>query len=135
MTIPEAEPHVQALEAHLEAELSGLALVGVGEAPEGDPPLVVLYPDPGDVRAARLCGRRESITIHVMAHAIGTGWEQATWLGDKTRAAVFAGFAVEGRKVYRPAQTLEPPPLTRDDDINPPLYLQVTEYEIRSDPA
>lgn len=135
MTYPEAEPHVRAYETHLESALTGEVLIGVGVAPDGDYPHGVLYPDPGDVQSARLCGSRERITIRVMVHAIGTGPEQSSWASDRVRAATFDGFTVEGRKVYRPVQTLAPPPMQRDDDLVPPLYLQVTEYEIRSDPA
>lgn len=134
--IPEAEPHVRALKARLVAGLPASVKVGVGQAPAGVPPLVVLYPDPGDVHSARLVGRWERITLFVTVHAIGTGPEQAWWAMDRARAVILAAPpVVAARHVHRPTQMPGSPPITRDDDVSPPLFLAVAEFELRSDPA
>lgn len=133
--VPEAEPHIRALTAHLGTVLAGAALVDVGEASDGDLPYIVLYPDPGEVTSTRLVDARSRITLHVIVHAIGTGPEQASWVMDRVRAAMFAGFTVDGRVVHRPVQTLGPQPMQRDDSGAVTLFYQVAEFEVSSDPA
>lgn len=134
--IPETEPHVRAVRQHLDDTLPANVTVTVGGAPTGvAAPLVVLYPDPGDVARARISGKR-SLTLRVFVHAVGAGPEQALWVGDQARKALLGTPpAVPGRTVYPLAQTLGGMPLSRDDDVQPPLFVQVTEYEMRSDPA
>lgn len=135
--LPEAEPHVLALLALLATGLPPSITAAVGRAPlESAPPYVVLYPDAGDVVSARLAERHRRITVHVIVHAIGSGPEQAVWAGDKARAVLLGPApAVAGRHTYPLVQTPGMPPLSRDDDVSPPLYMAVTEYEMRSDPA
>lgn len=135
--VPGAESHVRALDAKLKTELPASVGVGLGRAPQGrPPPYVVQYPDPGDVQAARLDGQRQHITLHIIVHAIGVGPEQASWCADHARLVLLgAPPVVAGRKVHRLTQDPAPPPMSRDDDVSPPLYLQVVEYELRSDPA
>ena len=132
---PGAEPHIRAMQALLDVNLppSISVTVGVGVGPL---PRVVMYPDPGDVQAARLDGQREHLEMHVLLHAVGVGPEQATWASDRARE-VLLGVppVVPGRRVHRLTQTMAPPPIVRDDDVNPPLFLQVTEYRLVSDPS
>jgi hypothetical protein len=110
--------------------------VTVGVAGTGTPPRIVLYPDPGDVQAARLDGQRQHLTLHILVHAIGAGPEQATWCADQARGVLLADPPlVPDRTVRRLVQTVAPPPMIRDDDVSPPLYLQVTEYRLESEPA
>ena len=135
--IPGAEPHIRAVDARLKAGLPASVGVGLGRAPAGvSPPFIVQYPDPGDVQAARLNGERAHLEMHIMVHAVGVGPEQATWAGDRAREVLLgAPPAVPGRRVHRLTQTMAPPPIVRDDDVNPVLYVQVTEYRLTSDPA
>ncbi len=134
---PTAEPHVRAVLEQLHAGVPAQLTVSLGKAPtDTAPPYVVLYPDAGDVSAARLCGDRDRIVVHLMLHAIGTGPEQASWAADQARTVLLGQPpTVAGRRVYRLTQVLGSAPLTRDDDINPALYLQPAEYRLLSDPA
>lgn len=137
MTAPSAYDHVIALRDHLVAQLGAEIPVGIGVAPvDQAPPYLALYPDPGDASFSTLGGERNNITLHVMVHAVGAGSEQAIWAGDKARAALLDHpLTVAGRHMRRISQELSPPPLNRDDAVEPPVYLQVTEYIIRSEPA
>lgn len=137
MTAPSALDHVTAMKAHLVAQLGAGVPVGIGQAPAGvAAPYVVLYPDPGEVGAITLGGERHTITLHVFVHAVGSGPEQALWAGDKVRTALLdQSFTVPGRRLRRIDQELAPPPLNRDDDVQPPLFLQVAEYSLHSEPA
>lgn len=134
----EGEPHVRALVDAVRAALQPFNVpVELGVAPAGDHPsgVVVLYPDPGDVEAARLCGDRSSAVIHIGVHAIGTGPEQALWAADKARTAMLGDPpAVEGRRTHRMTQS-DAGALDRDGTVQPPLYVQASEYRWFSQPA
>lgn len=132
MTIPLAEPHVTAVWEQLQADLT--IPVGLAEAPVGVP-CVAIYPDAGDVAQARLCGDRSSMTIRFTVHGIGSGPQQAAWAQDQVRLSLLGTVpAVAGRKVSKFVQEYAPPVL-RDDDVKPTLYVQAAEYRLFSQPA
>ncbi len=135
--LPGVEPHVRAIDVTLKAGLPAAIGVGLGRAPTDQAlPYAVHYPDPGDVQAARLDGQRQHLTLHFIVHAIGVGPEQANWVADRVRDVLLnTALTVPGRRLYRVTQDAAPPPMSRDDDVTPPLYVQTLEFQLRSDPA
>lgn len=136
MSIPEAEPHVRAVVAKLKAEVPASLGVALGVGPAANPPYLAVYPDPGDVEDAFLCGDRSKLTIHFMLHAVGAGPEQAAWALDKARAAMLGDPpTVSGRRIHRMSQTLGAVPITRDESTQPPLYIALAEFRLVSQAA
>ncbi|MEU7814129.1 hypothetical protein [Pseudonocardia sp. NPDC049154] len=136
MSIPEAEPHVSAVIAKLKAGVPTTLGVALGVGPAANPPYLAIYPDPGDVEDARLCGDRSKLTIHFMVHAVGAGPEQATWALDKARAVLLGDPpTVSGRRTHRMSQTLGAVPVTRDETTQPPLYIALAEFRLVSQAA
>jgi hypothetical protein len=134
VVVAEVEPHVRAT---LEMVRDRVTFpVGLSVAPDGtEAPYLVAHPDPGDVEAARLCGRRSRITVYTIWHAVGSGPEQALWVADRARVALLGDPPVlTGRKVYRLVQEGSEP-VRRDNTVQPPLYLAVFETGMFSDPA
>lgn len=135
--IPESEPHVRAVWEKTTADLEAWGIaVGLGEAPAGVIPCVVLYPDAGDVAAARLCGQRSDLQIGFILHGIGDGPQQAIWAHDKARQSLLGDPpSVTGRVLARMTQDFSAPML-RDDDVKPgPLYVQTSGYRLSSQAA
>lgn len=125
-------PHAEAVLDHLNGDPDITAYLGERD---GDPPCVVLYPDPGMDETSSLIPNQD-VVVFIPLHAIGVGPEQALWLMDKVRARLTrATPAVSGRSVHPMWQEQGPSPLQRDDDIQPPLYTSFAEYGIRSSPA
>lgn len=133
MSTPEAEPHVRAVIAKLRAELPAGIGVALGVGPARNPPYVAVYPDLGDIEQAFLVGDRSRLVIHFFLHAVGKGPEQALWAADKARLVLLGTPpAVAGRLTQRMTQTLGSRPLTRDETVQPPLYLAMAEYRLMS---
>lgn len=125
-------PHAEAVLDYLNGDPDIAAYLGKRD---GDPPCVVLYPDPGMDETSSLIPNQD-VVVFIPLHAIGVGPEQALWLMDKVRARLTrATPAVSGRSVHPMWQEQGPSPLHRDDDIQPPLYTSFAEYGIRSSPA
>ncbi|GAY07503.1 hypothetical protein [Pseudonocardia sp. N23] len=136
MTIPEAEPHVAAVLAMLQAGTPANLGVALGVGPSVNPPYVALYPDPGDVEQARLSGDRSLITISFLLHCIGAGPEQALWALDKARAVMLGDPpTVAGRRTHRMTQTYGSRELDRDDGIQPALFIAMAEFRLMSQQA
>lgn len=135
MTAPSVEPHVTAVLDALHAGLPANLPASLGVAPNVPVPYVVLFPDPGDVSQARLCGDRSQLWLRLAVMAIGAGPKQALWASDRVREVMLGSPPpVAGRVTHRMRQvggdTLE-----RDDDRQPPLYMQLTEYVLLSQPG
>jgi len=125
-------PHAQAVLDYLNADPDITAYLG---SRDGDPPCVVLYPDPGADETSSLIPNQD-VVVFIPLHAVGVGPEQALWVMDKVRARLsFAKPTVTGRNVHPMWQEQAPTPLQRDDDVQPPLFTSFAEYGIRSSPA
>lgn len=135
--IPGSEPHVAALLEQMRAETPDSLIVELGVAPAapGDKqPYAVMYPDGGQVRAARLDGGRRHIEISFLMHAVGQGPEQALWVTDHIRRAALSKIpVVEGRSVRPVYQDGYPSPLMRDWNSQPPRFNQIIELILCSD--
>jgi hypothetical protein len=129
VTAPEVLPHVDAVQAALTA--AGLA-VGLGGAPvPAVDRYVALYPDAGQFVTESLADRRTDFVGMVQATCVGPTAEQALWVADKVRSALASVLTVDGRVVWRPEE-LGGPPVSRDDDVTPPLFYVPIQFQIRS---
>ncbi|MFJ2863682.1 hypothetical protein [Kitasatospora sp. NPDC087314] len=135
MTTPATLPHITAVQAALAA--AGLT-VYLGGAPAGPAPLpkayVVLYPGPGASGAASIADDRTVLDLLLQVTCVATTPDGALGTADRTRTALSASLAVDGRATWRPEE-LGGPPLQRDNDVTPPLYHQPVQYRLRSIPA
>lgn len=130
-TPPAVLPHRDAVRAALEG--AGLA-VGLGGAPPSAPSnskYVVLYFDPGQSVRESLADRRTDFQAMFQVTCVGPTEEQALWVADKARAALFGTLTVSGRTSWRPEE-LGGPPVQRDDDVTPPLYFLPVQYRLQS---
>lgn len=131
MTAPaDARPHVDGLLALLTA--AGLTVYDA-EAPAGAPDkYAVLYSDPG-TPAGALGDRHRMLLLGFQVTAVGRTRVQAAWVADKARVTLLTQVpAVAGRVVQPLWQVGQPPPIQRDDDVQPPLYYQPISYQMRS---
>lgn len=132
-----AQPHISAVQAVLEAALQQLPMpihAYIGQRPDADTNCVVVHGAPG-MPSGSLGDRFADLTITVQVTAVGTGPEQATAYADAARAALLTSpLAVTGRVVW-PAWQLADQPVTRDDTVQPPLWIATAQYSIKSNPA
>lgn len=109
----------------------------VGDRPAdiGTKPFVVFWPD-APVRASLRMDLTTGQTTTIVCHCLGLTEESARIGETKLAAAVYGLYqtVVDGRFVQYPEQ-LASLPLTRDDDVSPPLYLLVVEWRLRTSPA
>lgn len=134
--VPAVGPHVTAFMERLRSSLPGVIGVSLGVAPTDEPPFIVVYPDSGEVDYARLCATRQDVSIRFIIHGVGIGAEQVIWAHDHLVAAL-AGHRLEvpGRTCFPMNMTLGPSPLRRDSTTQPPLWLQVSEFQLWSQPG
>lgn len=132
-----AEPHIQAVQAALAPALAALPTpikAYIGERGETDTNCVVVHGAPG-LPSGPLGDRFADLTVTIQLTAVGTGPEQATAYADAARAALLTStLAVVGRTVW-PAWQVADQPVTRDDTIQPPLWIATAQYVIKSNPA
>lgn len=130
------EPHIKAVLDLLNGSLPAncTAYLG-GAAHDATPPYVVLYPDPGEIEQLSML-LDEGLRISLPLHAVGSGPEQALWALDHARTVLIrATPTVTGRVLLPIWQETSPPPLIRDDDVKPPVYVAYAEFGVRSEPA
>lgn len=133
MTAPAlARPHASALVTLLAASIDAY----LGESPAVHPArYVVLYPDPGTPDGT-LGDRHRWLLLEFQVTAVGTTVEQCLWAADTARTVLLTSVpTVSGRLVHPLWQVGIPPPVRRDDDVQPPLYVQPVSYRLRSVPA
>jgi hypothetical protein len=132
MAVPQALPHIDAVTTALTAAQLTAYL---GGAPQGvTPPYIVLYPSPGAPVRASLADDRVNWQSVVQLTCVGATAEQALNVADRARAALDPPLAVAGRTGWRP-EALDGQPVTRDDDVTPPVYYAVARWRLRSTPS
>jgi hypothetical protein len=136
MSTPAVLPHVDAVQAALEAADLMVYLGGAPTAPGWTPPdkFAVLYPEPGEAVRESLADTRTDFVTTFQITCVGGSMERALWVADRARAALSAPLAVEGRATWRPEE-LGGPPVQRDDDTNPPSWFVPVQYRLMSIPA
>jgi hypothetical protein len=136
-TIPEAEPHIRAVQAVLEAALQLLPTpihAKIGQRDDAETKVVVIHGSPGDLSGS-LGDRFSDIVIPIQLTAVGEGPEQVSAYADAARSALLgASLTVTGRKIW-PAWPGASQPVLRDDTVQPPLWIATAQYAIKSTPA
>lgn len=133
MTVPvvDAQPLVDAITAAVTAQ--GVA-IGDGEKPTVATglPWVVAWAGGGlvDDRSMRF---RDGFTLTVPFQVFGLDPDSVRWAVRKLRAALLGLHltVVDGRTVQMPVNE-PPPPMSRDDDADPPLWMQYDEWRFRT---
>ncbi len=133
MTAPvvDAQPLIDAVKA---------AVTGIAYAEGKKPtvaaglPYVVAWFDGGTVENRSLRSR-DGFSLVATFHCYGSSPDAVRFAVRKVRAAVLSlfGDAVGGRTVLMP-EHLPPPPMDRDDDLQPPLWWQADEWRLRTTP-
>lgn len=136
-SLPSSEPHISAVQAVLEAALQQLPTpihARIGSRDDAETNCVVIHGDLGQL-SGPLGDRFADITIPIQLTAVGVGEEQALAYADAARAALLGTpLTVTGRAVWPPWQTGSQP-ATRDDTVQPPLWIATAQYAIKSNPA
>lgn len=130
-TAPDIKPHLDAVVGALEG--AGLA-VGQGGAPSPVPTsgrYVALYFAPGTVGRESLADQRTNFSMLFQVTCVGPTATQCLWVAQQVRRALYGRLAVDGRAVFRPEE-LGGPPLSRDDDVSPPLFFLPVQYRLNS---
>ncbi|MFJ5973513.1 hypothetical protein [Streptomyces sp. NPDC093060] len=133
---PEVLPHIDAVQAALQAEGLTVYLGGAPTDTGWSPPdkYCVLYPEPGEAVRESLADERSDFMGVVQITCVGATWERALWVADRVRQALSGPLTVEGRSAWRP-EDLGGPPVQRDDDTTPPCWFVPVQYRIKSLPA
>ncbi|MEH0445426.1 hypothetical protein QA811_17640 [Streptomyces sp. B21-102] len=135
-TLPDVLPHLDAVQAALEAADLTVYIGGAPTAAGWTPPdkFAVLYPDPGMAVRASLADDRTGLDCTMQVTCVGSDVVRALWVAARVRQALAAPLVVEGRSCWR-AEDLGGPPVQRDDDVTPPVYFVPVQYRICSTPA
>lgn len=111
--------------------------VGIGGRPAnvGTKPFVVIWPD-APVRSAVTMKANDGQTTTLVCHCLGLTPAAAVIAERKLADALYGlfGATVDGRVLRYPEQ-LSSLPLTRDDDVSPPLYDLAVEWRLRTTPS
>lgn len=132
MTSPvvDAQPLVDAVKAAIAAQ--GVA-VGDGDKPAvgAGRPWVVMWPDGGTVENRSLASR-DGFSMVVTFHSYGLDPKQVRAADARLRAAVLGMHldTVDGRTVQMPEHLIGVP-MSRDDNADPRLWVQVDEWRFR----
>jgi hypothetical protein len=131
MAVPQVLPHIDAVTT----ALTGAQLtVYLGGAPQGvAPPYAVLYPSSGAPVRASLADDRVNWLSVLQITCVGTTAEQALNYADRAHAALDPPLVVAGRTGWRP-EALDGTPVTRDDQVTPPVYYVAARWRLRSTP-
>lgn len=133
MTAPvlDAQPVIDAVRAAIAAH--GVA-VDIGRKPTvgAGLPWLVLWPDPGSVTNQSMRSR-DGFSLVVSMQGYGLSPASALWAIRRARTGVLgmAHESVGGRTVGVPSLLESPPPLSRDDDADPPIFMQYDEARFR----
>lgn len=132
MTAPDVLPHVDSVQAALQAGGLTVYLGGAPEAPAAR--YCVLYPDPGRAVSESLADRRTDLAFWVTVTCVGPTAEQALWVAGRVRQALDAPLTVAGRRMWR-AEDHGGPSVARDNDVTPPVFFLPVEYYLQSTSA
>lgn len=133
-----AEPHVRAVVDLLNAALAHLPTpirAHQGTRPDEDTHCIVVHGSPG-TPSGSLGDRYADIDVPIQLTAVAQdGPEQALAYADAARAALLGTpLTVAGRAPWPVWQT-GTQPASRDDTVNPPLWIATAQYSIKSNPA
>lgn len=135
---PEVLPHIDAVQAALEADPQLVVFLGGAPSPaSGWTPVTqyaVLYPEPGQSMSESLADERTDFEAVFQVTCVGASVERCLWVADRVRKALTPPLVVAGRSMWR-AKDEGGPPVQRDDDTNPASWFVPVQYRIKSNPA
>lgn len=136
MAAPAILPHLDAVKAALEVASLTVYVGGIPASSGWTAPdkFCVLYPDPGMAVSESLADERTDFDSTMQITCVGGDVERVLWVADRVRTALAGPLTVEGRNCW-PPKDLGGPPVSRDDDVTPPLYFVPVQYRICSTPA
>lgn len=124
----------QPLYAALQSAIAPGVAVAIGKKPTvtAGKPWVVMWPDAGNVTDDSLRSRDGWATV-VSFHCAGLTPESVLIAVRKVRDAVIGLHlqVIDGRTVQMPEHR-PGPPMQRDDDADPPVFVQYDEWRIRT---
>ena len=126
-----ARLHADAVVALLTA--AGLATT-LGEAADDTAtPFAVVYPTAGLEVPESLGLPIADMLIDFQVTCVGESAEQALWAADKARTALNRVIpTVAGRVCWPIWADEQPQPIRRDDALNPPLFVAISRWSLRS---
>lgn len=128
---------VASLRTHTDAVIAALEGFGltVGDASgEGlTSPFCVVYPIPGGATNGSLEDPNADAELIYQSTCVGKSREQAEWVADKT-LLLLSGFSVTGRVVTQ-IELEDFGGVSRDDDVQPPLWYGTPRFRVYSTPA
>lgn len=130
MSVASLREHTDAVIAALEAaDLS----VGDAEAPDAQPPYVVVYAIPGGRAFGSLAEPHEDAELVYQITCVGKTREQAEWLADKAMV-LLDGLTVDGRSIA--FVTLDSlPGVQRQTEPTPAVFLSTPRFRVYSTPT
>lgn len=124
-----------------QAATSGVPVTD-GEAPGGESRYAVVWAGAGtrrrvgDVNLGSLGVPFRDVEVTGQVTCVGTTAEQARMVADLITAAVLGvTLTVTGWVCQPVVLDSDPPPLRRDDDVSPPLFMLPLLFEFRANPA
>jgi len=129
---------VTSIRLHADAVAALLTAVNlpttIGEAADDTAtPFCVLYPNAGLEIPTSLGLPIGDIIMDFQTTCVGATAEQALWAADKARTALNRVIPVVAGRTCWPIYADEPPqPVRRDDTINPPLFVAIARWSLRS---
>lgn len=107
--------------------------VSVGEAPAGANCCIVVWPSGGLQIPDAIKTPTHDFEMDFQITCVGTTAEQALWVHDNARAVLDRQTpTVSGRTCWPIWADEQPQPVRRDDAVNPPLYVAISRWSIRS---
>lgn len=127
------QPLIDAAKAAIAAQNLAVA-VGIKPTVAAGLPWAVMWPDAGNV-TDRSLRSRDGFELVLPVQCYGLSPASAAVAVRKVRTAVesLRGQVVDGRTVLMPSHE-PPPPLSRDDDADPPIFMHYDEWRIRTTP-
>ncbi len=115
-------------------------LVGRGEAPDCDPPYLVVTTPPGSSFTGPISDPDNDGVSRIQVRAVGTTKEQAELALDKARAAISvsalqAEYAGNGRRVIRAFLDIYQGGITEFRGLPDEQFSEVDQYEVYTTPA
>lgn len=98
-------------------------------------PYVVLYAEPGLLQRSALAATSGWLDWPFQVTAVGKERSQAAWAAQKARAALVDVAPTVTGRTCSPILQDSSQPITRDDDITPPVFYVAAGYRLLSVPS
>lgn len=102
----------------------------------GDPvaPCVVLWPEPGTPQASSLGDPVDALEVSWTTVAVGETTDQAMWVADRVTTTLTRATVTVAGRTSHPITMDYAGPVSRDDDLTPPLMFAATRWRLLNTP-